>query len=103
MKPIDLLRWTRQEGRLLSRLATFARDQSRADGVIVIFIKGGSAQLAHAVPPALLGEMPQILYSAAHDSVRQLTALAEGIDATASGELRKQIDEIIRKWESKPN
>lgn len=79
---------TALDGRVMFRLTSFAKDQSGADGVISIFVKGPTAQLAYDLPPALLGRMPEMLHTAAHDSVRQLVALAEKIGDAAPGGVR---------------
>lgn len=91
------------DGRLYNELAAYAREQSGADGVIVVFVRGPTAQLAHAVSPELLGCIPTILEAASRDSLHHLRALAEEIDRTATGELRRKIDEEIRKGQTKHN
>ncbi len=91
------------DGRLYNDLAAYAKAQSGADGVIVVFVKGPTAQLAHAVSPELLGCIPTILEAASRDSLHHLQALAEEIDRTATGELRRKIDEEIRKGQVKQN
>lgn len=91
------------DGHLYNDLAAYAKEQSGADGVIVVFVKGPSAQLAHAVSPELLGFIPTILEAASRDSLQHLKALADEIDRTATGELRRKIDEEIRKWQVRQN
>ena len=73
------------DGHLYNDLAAYARQQSGADGVIVVFVKGPTAQLAHAVSPELLGYIPTILEAASRDSLQYLEALADEIDRTATG------------------
>jgi hypothetical protein len=91
------------DGRLYNELAAYARERSGADGVIVVFVKGPTAQLAHAVSPELLGCIPTILEAASRDSLHYLRALAKEIDRTATGELRRKIDEEIRKGQTRSN
>ena len=91
------------DGHLYNDLAAYARQQSGADGVIVVFVKGPTAQLAHAVSPELLGYIPTILEAASRDSLQHLQSLADETDRTATGELRRKIDEEIRKERVKQN
>lgn len=90
MKPPDELSSgssTAIDGSVMFQLAAFAKDQSGADGVISIFVKGPTAQIAYNLPPALLGRMPEMLHTAAHASVEQLVAIAEKIGGAALGDV----------------
>jgi hypothetical protein len=78
------------EARLHNVLVQIAHEQSGADGVIAVFIKGPSASVAHSALPEMLGFVPAILDAASRDTYEYIKRLAEDIDRDATGELRKQ-------------
>src|SRR5690606_13557868 len=91
------------DGRLYNELAAYARERSDDDGAAGVVVKGPDAQRAHAASPGLVGCIPTILEAGSRDSMHYMRALAKEIDRTATGELRRKIDEEIRKGQTRSN
>lgn len=88
---------------MLFQLASFAKDQSGADGVIAVFLKGPYAKLGWVLPPELYPKMPTILGAASHDSLRELAWVISEPGVQLPDEVRKKIRELLEdSGEPKP-
>lgn len=70
-------------------LAELVRKRAKADGAIVIIIKGDDSRLAPDLPPTLLPYLPEILQSCAQQSAAFLRDLAE--------EVRPEVESLLKK------
>lgn len=70
-------------------LAQLVKRKAKADGAIVIILKGGDSRIAPDLPPGMLPYLPEILQSCANQSATWLAQLAE--------EIRPDLEALMRK------
>jgi hypothetical protein len=70
-------------------LAQLVKRKAKADGVIVIILKGEESRIAPDLPPGMLPYLPEILQNCASQSATWLAQLAE--------EVRPEVEALMKK------
>ncbi len=84
------------EWRRYYELASFCKEQSGADGVIAVFLKGSQAHFGWHLAPELYPQIPNILDTAAEASFTKLASILEDPGVRLPAEVREQIRKLLK-------